>query len=72
MITIEELKPDNFGLEQISINLAKLEEAQGNWDRAIEYLELNKKVSPHPEDAQRQIDALRLKLSEKPRPSDSH
>jgi tetratricopeptide (TPR) repeat protein len=54
-------KPDNFALDQIAGYLGRLEEEQGNYARAIEYLELAKTVSPHADALQEQIDKLKQK-----------
>jgi tetratricopeptide (TPR) repeat protein len=56
-------EPDRFALEEITINLAKLEEEQGNWRQAISYLQQTKEVSPHPEDLEKQINELLQKHS---------
>ena len=53
-------------LDQIAVNLAHLEEKEGNLARAIQLLELSKKASPHPEALQRQIDELKQKLAAHP------
>jgi tetratricopeptide (TPR) repeat protein len=55
--------PDVQSLEQITVRLARLEEAQGNYAKAIEYLEiaLDHKAAPHPEAMRQEIQALRLK-----------
>lgn len=58
--------PDPFVLEEISVNLARLEEQAGHYQRAIEYLELAKKASPHPEELQREINENKQKLSATP------
>jgi tetratricopeptide (TPR) repeat protein len=55
-------KPDLLKLAQIAVNLARLEEKEGNLSRAIQMLELAKKGSPHPEILQPQIDELKRKL----------
>jgi hypothetical protein len=59
---------DLFLLEQIAVNLARLEEAQGNYDRAITLLELAKKASPHPVDLAAQIAELKAKLASRATP----
>jgi tetratricopeptide (TPR) repeat protein len=59
-------EPDLFALEQIALNLSRLEEQQNNIPRAINLLELAKKASPHPQALQEQIDELRRKLSSQP------
>ena len=58
--------PDLLTLDQIAGNLARLEEAEGNFARAIQLLELCKKASPHPEALQKQIDELNRKLAAPP------
>lgn len=56
-------KPDLMGLEKITVNLGRLEEDAGHWARAIEMLELAKKLSPSPDALQRQIDEIREKAA---------
>ena len=56
-------KPNLLLLEQITVNLARLEEADGNYAQAIQLLEIARKNSPSPEALQRQIDELRAKLT---------
>jgi tetratricopeptide (TPR) repeat protein len=58
--------PDLLGLEQIAVNLARLEENEGHLARAIQLLELSKKASPHPEVLERQIEELKQKLAAQP------
>jgi tetratricopeptide (TPR) repeat protein len=55
--------PDNYTLDKILVNLAHVEEEQGNLQKVIEYLEQAKAVSPGPDALQKQIDDLRRKLS---------
>jgi tetratricopeptide (TPR) repeat protein len=59
-------KPDLLKLSQIAINLAHLEEVEGNLARAIQLLELCQKGSPNPEALQKQIDELKQKLAARP------
>jgi tetratricopeptide (TPR) repeat protein len=59
-------KPDLLKLGQIAVNLACLEETEGDFTRAIQLLELCKKASPNPEALQRQIDDLKQKLAARP------
>jgi len=59
-------KPDLLQLDQIAVNLAHLEETEGNLERAIQLLELSQKGSPHPEALQRQINELKQKLAARP------
>jgi tetratricopeptide (TPR) repeat protein len=56
-------KPDNFALEEITVNLAHLEEDQGNLRLAISYLEQAKQVSPSPVSLDIQIQELKKRLS---------
>jgi len=62
-------EPDRFALEEIVVNLGRLEEDQGNLSAAIQYLEEAKKVSPVPQTIQKQIDELRRKLAPNPQAS---
>jgi tetratricopeptide (TPR) repeat protein len=55
-------QPDISGLRDIVLNLARLEEEQGNLRRAIQHLELAKKISPQPDAVQKRIDELKSKL----------
>jgi tetratricopeptide (TPR) repeat protein len=57
---------DEFTYEQIVAHLARIEEKEAHWDRAIPYLEMLRKVSPRPEQIQKQIDDLRANLNTKP------
>jgi len=59
-------EPDLLKLDQIAVNLAHLEEVEGNFARSIQLLELSKKGSPHPEGLQKQIDELKQKLAARP------
>ena len=59
-------KPDNALLREITMHLARLEEEQGNLQRAIEHLERTQKVSPNPEAIQKQIEGLKSKLAPQP------
>jgi tetratricopeptide (TPR) repeat protein len=61
------LKPDVLIYEGITGRLARLEESEGNFERAISYLELLKKKSPLPDKIQKQIDELRAKSASQPR-----
>jgi len=62
-------EPDKFGFEEIVVNLGRLEEDQGNLSAAINYLEQAKKVSPAPQNLQKQINELKLKLAPNPQAS---
>ena len=54
-------EPDFMGLQKIAVNLGRLEDDTGRWGRAIEMLDLAKKLSPHPDALQQQIDEIRKK-----------
>ncbi len=58
-------EPDLAALGQITVRLARLEESEGHYARAIELLEMTlaHKASPHPEALQGQVQALRRKLA---------
>jgi tetratricopeptide (TPR) repeat protein len=47
--------PDKLLLGQIAANLAKLEDSEARYDRALAYWELVKTVSPHPEEIEKRI-----------------
>jgi tetratricopeptide (TPR) repeat protein len=55
-------EPDRMALEQIAINLARLEENAGKLRPAISHLQRAAAASPHPETLQKQIDELKAKL----------
>jgi tetratricopeptide (TPR) repeat protein len=59
-------KPDLLQLDQIAMNLSRLEEKEGNLARALDLLQLARKASPHPEALQGQIDELKRKLAAAP------
>ena len=55
-------QPDKITFEEITINLARLEESQGHYGQAIHYLEQARDVSPVRQILQQQIDELQKKL----------
>jgi tetratricopeptide (TPR) repeat protein len=59
-------EPNYSSLRDITLNLAKLEEEQGNLKRAIECLELAIKASPHPEELQKRIKEMKARLAAQP------
>jgi tetratricopeptide (TPR) repeat protein len=59
-------EPDTLALEQIAINLGRLEEKAGNLGRAVDYLETARAVSPKPEALQQQIEDLKRKMGSGP------
>lgn len=56
-------KPDKLVFSDIIANLAHLEEEQGNLQEALNYKEIEVKVSPMPEVIQKQIAELKQKLA---------
>jgi tetratricopeptide (TPR) repeat protein len=56
-------EPDLFQLEQIAVHLARLEENQGNFQRAIDLLRIGMKATPRPDLLQKQIDELQKRLA---------
>ncbi len=59
-------KPDRSAklvYEEITMNLARLEETEKNWRQAIQYLQMVKRVSPNPAAIEKQIDEARAKLA---------
>jgi tetratricopeptide (TPR) repeat protein len=59
-------EPDKFALQQIAGHLARVEEREGRFEKAIEYLELLRGLSPNPEKILEQISELRMKLPDAP------
>ncbi len=57
-------EPDLFLLDKIATHLAVLEDAAGNYPRAISLFELAKKASPHPAELQNHIDEIRRKMAQ--------
>jgi tetratricopeptide (TPR) repeat protein len=55
-------KPDKLVLEEIVMNLARLEENEKHYAQAIAYLEAARQLSPAPQAIQKQIDDLRQRL----------
>lgn len=55
-------EPDTFALAEITTSLARLEEDEGNLQKAIKYLETAKSASPRPDVLQKQIDELKQKV----------
>jgi tetratricopeptide (TPR) repeat protein len=56
-------EPDVKMLHDITAELATLEQKEGNYAKAIEWLEIAKAHSPNPDAVQGQIDSLRSKLT---------
>jgi tetratricopeptide (TPR) repeat protein len=59
-------EPDNFFFQEITARLARWEARQGDYTHAIEHMEMWKTRAPHPEEIQKQIDALRLQQNAPP------
>lgn len=55
-------EPDLYTLDKIAINLARLEENEGDYRRAIKFLELATQASPNPAALREQIAELKKKL----------
>lgn len=53
---------DAFVLDELTVNLAHLEENAGNYGQAIHWFQQAQKVSPNPAGLQKQIDDLQKKL----------
>ena len=66
---VQKREPDHFVLEEITVNLARLDEKAGNFESAIRYLTLAKEVSPTSAVLQQEIDELKQKLAAKSQPS---
>jgi tetratricopeptide (TPR) repeat protein len=58
-------EPDRIGLEKIIINLARLEERQGDLARALDYLKMALITSPNPAVIRQQIAELQKKIAAK-------
>jgi tetratricopeptide (TPR) repeat protein len=56
-------EPDWLAYDRITVALAHLEREEGNYLEAIKWFEATKAHSPHPEELQKQIDALKAKLA---------
>ena len=61
-------KPSKFVLEEITVNLARLEENERNLAGAIHYFEQAKALSPAPESLAKQIEELKRQLAAAPQP----
>jgi tetratricopeptide (TPR) repeat protein len=59
----DEMKADKMILDELAVNLARLEDEAGNYGPAINWFHLAQKVSPAPEALQQQIDELQKKLN---------
>jgi tetratricopeptide (TPR) repeat protein len=59
--------PNLFALDQILVNLARLEEQQGNYAQAIHWLEvaIAKDATPNPDALRKQIQTLKTKMQSK-------
>lgn len=64
----EQQKEDKLVLDDLAVNLARLEEDAGNYGQAIKWFQLAQTVSPLPESLQKQIDEVQKKLDAAPPP----
>ncbi len=55
-------EPDTLAFLQITGHLARLEEREGDFRKAVSYLEMLRKLSPFPAEIQKQIDEVRKKI----------
>jgi tetratricopeptide (TPR) repeat protein len=58
-------KPDEFSLAQIAGHLGTLEESEGNYEKAVKYLQLLKQISPYKGDVEKRIAEVQAKMSAK-------
>ena len=56
-------KENKLGFEEITVNLAHLEDGVGNYEDAIRWFQGAQKVSPDPGALQRQIDGIKKKMA---------
>jgi tetratricopeptide (TPR) repeat protein len=59
-------KDNKIGLDEIAMNLGRLEEDAGNWNQAINCFEMAIQVSPNPDAVQRRIDEIKKKMAAQP------
>ena len=59
----DEMKADKMILDELAVNLARLEDEAGNYGQAINWFHLAQKVSPDPSALQKQIDEIQQKLN---------
>jgi tetratricopeptide (TPR) repeat protein len=64
-------KENKPGFEEITVNLAHLEENAGNYEDAIRWFQAAQKVSPDPSALQQQIDEIKKKMVAQPSPTNS-
>lgn len=64
-------EPDNLLFREIAANLAKLEDTETHYDRALAYWELVKRVSPHPEEIDKRIVEVKAKAASQPKTQSS-
>jgi tetratricopeptide (TPR) repeat protein len=61
-------EPNKLIAARLHAGLSQVETRAGNFPKALIHLEELKKISPHPEEIQKQIDELRQKQNLAPRP----
>jgi tetratricopeptide (TPR) repeat protein len=59
-------KNNKIDLDEIAMNLGRLEEGAGNWNQSINYFEMAKQVSPNPDAIQKRIDEIKVKMAAQP------
>ena len=59
----EEQKEGKIVIDELLVNLARLEDEAGNFEQAINWFHAAQKVSPNPDALQLQIDAIQKKLA---------
>ncbi len=64
-------KENKLAFDEITVNLANLERAAGNYEDAIRWFQAAQKVSPEPGALQQQIDEIKKKMTAQPSPTNS-
>jgi tetratricopeptide (TPR) repeat protein len=68
----EAVKDNKLAFEEITVHLAQLERAAGNWQQAINWFQAAQKVAPDPNALQQRIDEIKEKMAAQPSPAPSH
>jgi tetratricopeptide (TPR) repeat protein len=63
-LTPAEQKENKLLFEQITTHLGQVEQAAGNWSQAMNWLQAAQKVSNTPDDLQKKIDQIKIKMAE--------
>jgi tetratricopeptide (TPR) repeat protein len=56
-------KENQLGLDEITVNLAHLEEGAGNYEDAVRWFQAAQKASPTPDALQQQIEEIKKKMA---------